>query len=139
MISFLCTCIQSHTVIDAHNWLWGKLHCFKTQFCIVIYLKSISLLQYYTTLHVVCMSTCRSSIMMYRHVTLGYSHSIASPIFIQFMRHNLNDSFSPSHLEGSSTSVGRPGHCQSPVLAVENVDVRQRILFDVPPDGVHVS
>ena len=34
-------------------------------------------------------------------------------------------------------SVGRPGHCQSPVLAVENVDVRQRILFDVPPDGVH--
>ena len=47
--------------------------------------------------------------------------------------------FSPSHLEGSSTSVGRPGHCQSPVLAVENVDVRQRILFDVPPDGVHVS
>ena len=38
-----------------------------------------------------------------------------------------------SHLEGSSTSVGRPGHCQSPVLAVENVDVRQRILFDVPP------
>ena len=47
--------------------------------------------------------------------------------------------FSFSHLEGSSTSVGRPGHCQSPVLAVENVDVRQRILFDVPPDGVHVS
>ena len=46
---------------------------------------------------------------------------------------------SPSHLEGSSTSVGRPGHCQSPVLAVENVDFRQRILFDVPPDGVHVS
>ena len=37
------------------------------------------------------------------------------------------------------TSVGRPGHCQSPVLAVENVDVRQLILFDVPPDGVHVS
>ena len=45
----------------------------------------------------------------------------------------------PSHLEGSSTSVGRPGNCQSPVLAIENVDVRQRILFDVPPDGVHVS
>ena len=55
----------------------------------------------------------------------------SEPIFKQF---------SPSsHLEGSSTSVGRPGHCQSPVLAVENVDVRQRILFDVPPDGVHVS
>ena len=30
--------------------------------------------------------------------------------------------FSPSHLEGSSTSVGCPGNCQSPVLAVENVD-----------------
>ena len=51
----------------------------------------------------------------------------------------LTVNFSPSHLEGSSTSVGRPGHCQSPVIAVENVDVRQRILFDVPPDGVHVS
>ena len=24
--------------------------------------------------------------------------------------------FSPSHIEGSSTSVGRPGNCQSPVL-----------------------
>ena len=47
--------------------------------------------------------------------------------------------FSPSHLEGSSTPVGRPGHYQSPVLAVENVDVRQHILFDVPHDGVHVS
>ena len=31
--------------------------------------------------------------------------------------------FSPSHIEGSSTSVGRPGNCQSPVLAVENVDL----------------
>ena len=27
-----------------------------------------------------------------------------------------------SHLEGSSTSVGRPGNCHSPVIAVENVD-----------------
>ena len=30
-----------------------------------------------------------------------------------------------SHFEGSSTAVGR----QSPVLAIENVDVRQRILL----------
>ena len=29
-----------------------------------------------------------------------------------------------SHLEGSSTSVGRPGNCHSPVIAVENVDIR---------------
>ena len=44
-----------------------------------------------------------------------------------------------SHLEDSSTSVGRPGHCQSPVLAVENVDVCQPILLDVSFDGIHVS
>ena len=44
-----------------------------------------------------------------------------------------------SHLEGSSTSVGRPGNCQSPVLAVENVDVRQSILLDISLDGIHVS
>ena len=48
--------------------------------------------------------------------------------------------FSPSsHLEGSSTSVGRPGHCKYPVLAVENVDVCQPILLDVSFDGIHVS
>ena len=29
-----------------------------------------------------------------------------------------------SHLDGSSTSVGRPGNCQSQILAIENVDVR---------------
>ena len=40
--------------------------------------------------------------------------------------------------EGSSTSVGRPGNCQSPVLAVENVDVRQSILLDISLDGIHV-
>ena len=44
-----------------------------------------------------------------------------------------------SHLEGSSTSVGRPGNCQTPVIAIENVDIRQRIIFDVSPDGVHVT
>ena len=44
-----------------------------------------------------------------------------------------------SHLGGSSTSVGRPGHSLSPVLAVENVDVSQPILLDVSSDGVHVS
>ena len=42
-----------------------------------------------------------------------------------------------SHLEGSSTSVGRPGNCQSPVLAVENVDVRQSILLDISLGGIH--
>ena len=42
----------------------------------------------------------------------------------------------PSHLEGSSTSVGRPGSCQSPVLAIENVDVCQPILLDVSFDGI---
>ena len=48
--------------------------------------------------------------------------------------------FSPSsHLEGSSTSVGRPGNCQSPVIAVENVDVRQSILLDISLDGIHVG
>ena len=44
-----------------------------------------------------------------------------------------------SHLEGYSASVGRHGYCHSPVLAVKNVDVRQPILLDVSPDGVHVS
>ena len=62
---------------------------------------------------------CRQSLLFMKYVFIAFSHL--------------------SHLEGSSTSVGRPGHCQSPVLAVENVYVRQRILFDVPPDGVHVS
>ena len=36
-------------------------------------------------------------------------------------------------------SVGRPGNCQSPFLANENVDVRQPILLDVSSDGIHVS
>ena len=44
-----------------------------------------------------------------------------------------------SHIEGSSTSVGRPGNCQSPVLAIENVDVCHPILLDVSFDGVHIS
>ena len=44
---------------------------------------------------------------------------------------------SPAHLEGSSTSVGRPGHCRSPVLAVDNVDVCQPILLDVSFDDIH--
>ena len=43
-----------------------------------------------------------------------------------------------SHLEGSSMSVGRPGYCNSPILAVKNVDVRQPILLDISSDGVHV-
>ena len=43
-----------------------------------------------------------------------------------------------SHLEGSSASVGRPGNCQSPVLVVENVDVRQSILLDISLDGIHI-
>ena len=36
-------------------------------------------------------------------------------------------------------SMGRPGNCQSPVLAIENVDVCQPILLDVSFDGIHVS
>ena len=44
-----------------------------------------------------------------------------------------------SHLEGSSTSVDRPGYCHSPVLVVENVDVRQPILLDISSDSVHRS
>ena len=43
-----------------------------------------------------------------------------------------------SHLEGSSTSVGRPGYCHSPVFAVMNVDVRQPVLLHVSSDGIHV-
>ena len=41
-----------------------------------------------------------------------------------------------AHLEGSSTSVGRPGYCHSPVIAVKNVVVRQPIPL---PDAVLVS
>ena len=52
---------------------------------------------------------------------------------------SLPDTFSPSHIEGSFTSVGRPGHCQSPVLAIENVDICQPILLDVSFDSIHVS
>ena len=37
------------------------------------------------------------------------------------------------------TSVGRPGYCHSPVVAVENVDVRQPILLRVASDGVNIS
>ena len=44
-----------------------------------------------------------------------------------------------SHLEGSSTSVGRPGNCQSPVIAVENVDVRQSSILDIALDCIDVS
>ena len=48
--------------------------------------------------------------------------------------------FSPSsHLEGFSISVGRPGYCQSPGIAIKNVNVRQPIHFDIPSDGVHAS
>ena len=35
------------------------------------------------------------------------------------------------HLEVSSTLVGHPGYCHSPVLAVKNVDIRQPILRDI--------
>ena len=38
-----------------------------------------------------------------------------------------------SHFEGSSTSVGRPGYCHSPVIPVKNVDVHQPILLDISP------
>ena len=34
---------------------------------------------------------------------------------------------------------GHPGCWHSPVLAVENVDVRQSILLDISSDGVHIS
>ena len=44
-----------------------------------------------------------------------------------------------SHVEGSSTLVGRPGNRHSPVIAVENVDVRQPILLHISSDGIHVS
>ena len=44
-----------------------------------------------------------------------------------------------SQLEGSPTSVGPPGKCHSPVIAVENVDVGQPILVDISSDGIHVS
>ena len=46
---------------------------------------------------------------------------------------------SSSNLEGSSTSVGRPGNGHSPIIAVENVDVGQPILLDISSDGVRVS
>ena len=36
-------------------------------------------------------------------------------------------------------SVGRLGNCQSPVLAIENVDVCQTILLYVSFDGIRVS
>ena len=41
-----------------------------------------------------------------------------------------------SHIEGSSTSVGRPGYCHSPVIAVKTVDVPQPILLNISFDGV---
>ena len=43
-----------------------------------------------------------------------------------------------SHLEGSSTSVSRPGYCHSPDIAVKNDDVRQPILLDVSSNCVHI-
>ena len=43
-----------------------------------------------------------------------------------------------SHLEGSSTSVGRHGHCHSLVIAVKNVDVHQPILLHISSDGIHI-
>ena len=61
------------------------------------------------------------------------SSSIFFMVYILFL---ILTFFSP---EGSSTSVGRSGNCQSPVLAVENVDVRQSILLDISLDGIHVS
>ena len=36
-------------------------------------------------------------------------------------------------------SVGVPGNGQSPVLAIENVDVCQPILLEVSFDDVHIS
>ena len=41
-----------------------------------------------------------------------------------------------SHLEGSSPSVGRPGYCHSPVLAVKNVDVCQPILLNISTESI---
>ena len=46
---------------------------------------------------------------------------------------------SSTHLEGSSTSVGRPGYCHSPVLVVKIVDVIQPTLLHAASYGVHVS
>ena len=46
--------------------------------------------------------------------------------------------FSPSHIEGSSTSVGRPRHCQSPVLAVENVAVSPFFLMSLLMVSMHL-
>ena len=43
-----------------------------------------------------------------------------------------------SHFEGSSTSVGRPGYCHSPVIAVKNIDARQPILLYISSDGILV-
>ena len=60
-------------------------------------------------------------------------------MFIVYIAHNIDSVVSLSRLEGSSTSVGRPGHCQYPVLAIENVDVCQPILLDVSFDGILVS
>ena len=44
-----------------------------------------------------------------------------------------------SHLDGFSTSVGHPGYCHSPVIAVKNVDVGQPILLDISTDSAHIS
>ena len=45
--------------------------------------------------------------------------------------------YSPSHLEGSSTSICRPGYCNSPVLVIKNVDVHQPTPLGISSDGVH--
>ena len=71
-------------------------------------------------------------LVMAHNLPAGTQHSIVKRCAVTIP-------FSHSHLEGSSTSVGRPGNCQYPVLSIENADVRQPIVFDVSPDGVHVS
>ena len=58
-------------------------------------------------------------------------------VMIMFIRY-VNALYS-SHLEGSSTSVGRPGYCHCPVSAVTYVNARQPILLDTSSDGVHAS
>ena len=45
----------------------------------------------------------------------------------------------PSHIEGSSTSVGRTGYSYSPVVVVKNVDDRKPIVLGISPGGVHAS
>ena len=55
----------------------------------------------------------------------------------------LSSDQTPSHIEGSSTPMGLScspcTYCHSPVLAVNNVDVREPILLHLSSDGVHIS